>query len=101
MLQRKTVFRLLSALVLTFSLSAPSFALHPELQVPDKVEMKHVACQTMAAIAKKYAVEGVFPKEFVEGKQCMNRVELAASLVLMTEKLAEKIVKEGATAVAS
>jgi len=100
MLQRKTVFRLLSALVLTFSLSAPSFALHPELQVPDKVEMKHVACQTMAAIAKKYAVEGVFPKEFVEGKQCMNRVELAASLVLMTEKLAEKIVKEGATAVA-
>lgn len=59
MIQSKLLFRLLSALVLTFSLSAPSFALHPELQVPDKVEMKHAACQAMTAIARKYAVEGV------------------------------------------
>ena len=100
MIQRKLVFRLLFAMILTLTLSAPSFALHPELQLPDKVEMKHAACQIMFTIAKKYAVEGMFPKEFEEGKQCLNRVELAAALELMTEKLAERVVKEGASAVA-
>ena len=96
----KLVFLLLSAAVLTFSMSSPSFALHPELQVPDRVEMKHAACQAMSDIARKYGVEGVFPKEFEEGKQCMSRVELAASLVLMTEKLAGKVIKDGASSVA-
>jgi carbohydrate-selective porin OprB len=100
MLQRKLIFRLLTAMVLTFSLSTPSFALNPELQVPDRVEMRHTACQNMSAIARKYGVTGVFSKEFEEGTQCLSRVELAASLVLITEKLAEKVIKDGATSVA-
>ena len=77
-----------------------AMALHPELQVPDIVEAKTEACRIMSAIARKYAVEGVFSKEFEEGKQCLNRVELAASLELLTEKLAERVVKEGSSAVA-
>jgi hypothetical protein len=100
MSQGSLLFLLLSAVFLTFSISTPSFALNPELQVPDRVERRHAACQTMSVIAKKYAVEGVFPKEFEEGTQCMSRVELAAFLVLMTEKLAEKVIKDGATSVA-
>lgn len=100
MIHKKLLFKLLPILALAASLSAPSFAAHPEMQIPDKVEMKHAACQTMSAIAGKYAVEGVFPKGFEEEKQCLNRVELAAALELMTEKLAEKVVKDGASSVA-
>jgi len=100
MFHKKFLFRVLFAACLTLAMSVPSFALHPELQIPEKVEMKHDVCQIMSGIAKKYAIEGVFPKEFEEGKQCLNRVELAAALELITEKLAEKVVKEGAAAVA-
>lgn len=100
MLQIKQFFCLLTALLLMFSLHTPAFALHPELLVPERVEIKHAACQTMSAIAKKYGVTGVFPKDFEEGKQCLNRVELAASLLLMTEKLAELVIKDGALPVA-
>ena len=100
MIRKNFKLLMLSAVVLTFSLSTPSFALHPEMQIPDSVEMKHEACQTMSAIARKYAVSGVFPKAFEEGTQCLNRVELAAALELMTERLAEKVVREGALSVA-
>ena len=96
----KLILLVMSAIILTLSTSPPSFALNPELQIPDSVEMKHAACQTMSAIAGKYAITGVFPKEFEEGIQCLNRVELAAALELMTERLAEKVVREGSFSVA-
>lgn len=57
-------------------------------------------CQDLAVIAKKYNVEGVFPKDFEEGKECLTRIELAAALEVVTEKLAEKVVKEGGGVVA-
>ncbi|HEY3308222.1 MAG TPA: carbohydrate porin, partial [Desulfuromonadaceae bacterium] len=99
MIRKKLVLCLLLATCLTLALSATSFALHPELQIPEKVEMKHEACQALSAIAKKYSIEGMFPKDFEEGKQHLNRVELAASVELLTEKLAEKVVKEGSASV--
>lgn len=89
----------IAALVMLGS-AGQALALHPELQVPEKVEAKNQACQIMFGIAKKYSIEGVFSKEFEEGKQCLNRVEFAASLELLTERLAEKVVKEGSSAVA-
>ena len=75
-------------------------AANPAYRVPEKVEYKEKCCQDLAAIAKKYNIEGIFSRDFEEGKNCLTRVELAAALDLVNEKLAEKVVREGGTAVA-
>ncbi|GAM09730.1 carbohydrate-selective porin, OprB family [Geobacter sp. OR-1] len=85
--------------LLIFVLAPSAFALHPAAKIPDKVYSSHQSCRVMLDIAKKYKLEGVFSKEFEEGKLCLVRMDLAASLHLMEEKLAEKVVKEGAESV--
>lgn len=94
-----TIRLAVSVALLILSLAGQAQALHPELQVPEKVEASNDACRIMSAIAGKYAIEGVFTKEFEEGKQCLSRVELAASLELLSEKLADKVIREGSSSV--
>lgn len=80
--------------------SAGAFAMHPELApIPEKVEVKHKACQDILRLANKYRVEGLFSKDFAEGKTSCTRMDLAAALVLLTEKMAQTAVKEGPAAV--
>ena len=89
-------------LALMFSLVVPqlALALHPELAVPERVEHKHKACQEITRLGNKYKVEGIFSQEFQEGKAECTRMDVAAALHLLTEKMAEKVVQEGAGAVA-
>ncbi len=72
-----------------------AFALHPDSKIPDQVYAKDESCKILLDTAAKYKIEGVFSKEFEEGKMCLSRIELAASLHLIVEKLAEKVVKDG------
>lgn len=89
-------------LALMFSLVVPqmALALHPELAVPERVEHKHKACQEIVRLGNKYKVEGIFSPEFLEGKAECTRMDVAAAVHLLTEKMAEKVVQEGAGAVA-
>ena len=82
-----------------FLFSGAAFALHPELSVPEKVEAKHKACQEIMRLGNKYKVEGLFSKDFEEGKNQCSRIDVAAAVHLLTEKMAEKVVKEGNGAV--
>ncbi len=86
---------------LALSLMAPQFALalHPELVFPEKVEVKHKACQEIIRLGNKYKAEGLFTKEFEEGNASCSRIDVAAAVQLLTEKMAETAVKEGAGAV--
>ena len=88
-------------LALALSLMVPQFALalHPELAVPEKVELKHKACQEIMRLGNKYQVEGLFSKDFAEGKVECTRMDVAVAVHLLTEKMADKVVKEGAQAV--
>ncbi len=83
-------------------ISSGAFAMHPELAVPEKVDVKNKACQEILRIGKKYQVEGLFPKDFEEGKDSciLSRLEVAVSLQLLTERLAEKAAREGGDAIA-
>ena len=98
MIRKKMVVYLAFAL----SLMVPQFALalHPELAVPEKVEFKHKACQEIMRLGNKYQVEGLFSKDFEEGKTLCSRVDIAVAVHLLTEKMADKLVKEGNDAVA-
>jgi len=98
MMRKKMVVYLAFAL----SLMVPQFALalHPELAVPEKVEFKHKACQEIMRLGNKYQVEGLFSKDFEEGKTLCSRVDIAVAVHLLTEKMADKLVKEGNDAVA-
>ena len=89
-------------LAFALSLMVPQFALalHPELAVPEKVEFKHKACQEIMRLGNKYQVEGLFSKDFEEGKTLCSRVDIAVAVHLLTEKMADKLVKEGNDAVA-
>lgn len=89
-------------LAFALSLVVPQFALalHPELAVPEKVEFKHKACQEIMRLGNKYQVEGLFSKDFEEGKALCSRVDIAVAVQLLTEKMADKLVKEGNDAVA-
>src|SRR5919109_836224 len=78
-----------------FLFSAGAFALHPELAIPERVEVKHRACQEIMRLGGKYKVEGLFSKEFEAGHVCYTRLDVAAALVVLTEKIAEKAAKEG------
>lgn len=88
---------LLGSLLLS---SGAAFALHPDLVVPEKVECNLKACQEIMRLGNKYQVEGLFSKEFVEGKQMCSRIDVAVAVHLLTEKMADKVVKEGNDAVA-
>ena len=79
--------------------SGAAFALHPELSVPEKVEAKHKACQEIMRLGNKYKIEGLFSKDFEDGKNMCSRIDVAAAVHLLTEKMAEKVVKEGSGAV--
>ncbi len=87
------------ALILLLSLILPctAVALHPDLVIPEKVEVKHKACQELLRIGRKYQVEGLFPKDFEAGKEgcALTRLEMAVALQLLTERLAEKAMTEG------
>jgi high affinity Mn2+ porin len=100
-MEGKMFKKVVGSMFLVVSLMSPQFvfALHPELVIPDKAEVKHKACQEMMKLGNKYKVEGVFSEDFLAGKVCYSRVEVASSLVLLTEKLAEKVVAEGPAAV--
>ena len=82
------------------AVAVPAFALHPDSKIPDKVCASDQSCKTLIDTAAKYKIEGVFSKEFEEGKECFTRIDLAASLHLIVERLAEKVVKEGSESVA-
>jgi len=82
-----------------FLSSGAAFALHPDLVVPEKVELKHKACQEIMRLGAKYQVEGLFSKEFQEGKAECSRIDVAVAVHLLTEKMADKVVKEGNQAV--
>ena len=82
-----------------FLSSGAAFAMHPDLVVPEKVEFKHKACQEIMRLGNKYQVEGLFSKDFQEGKQPCSRIDVAVAVHLLTEKMAEKVVKEGNQAV--
>ena len=88
---------LLGSLLLS---SGAAFALHPDLIVPEKVAFKHKACQEIMRLGNKYQVEGLFSKEFQEGKHLCSRIDVAVAVHLLTEKMADKVVKEGNEAVA-
>lgn len=96
---KKHLISLLAAALLTL-LTGTAFAAKPVYSVPQKVEHTMKACQDLAAIARKYNIDNVFPREFAEGKIGLTRVELAAALHLTNEKLAEKVVQDGGDAVA-
>jgi hypothetical protein len=98
MLKKLSVASLMVAASL-FLNSGAAFALHPDLHVPEKAEVKHKACQEIMRLGNKYQVEGIFSKEFEEGKAQCSRMDVAAALHLLTEKMADKVVKEGAGAV--
>lgn len=85
--------------VALLALAVPVFALHPETRIPDKVYAHDRSCKILLDTAAKYKIEGIFPKEFAEGKQRLSRIELAAYLHLMEEALAEKVVREGSGSV--
>ena len=81
------------------SIASQAFAMHPDLVVPEKVSSTHKACQEIMRIGKKYQVEGVFAKEFVEGQCMLSRLDVAVAVQMLTEKMAEKAAKEGAGAI--
>lgn len=89
---------LLGSLLLS---SGAAFALHPDLVVPEKVECSIKACKEIMRLGNKYQVEGLFSKEFLEGKQMCSRIDVAVAVHLLTEKMAEKVVTEGNGAVAN
>lgn len=93
--------KIVVSLALMLSLMVPqmALALHPELSVPEKVQVKHTACQEIMRLGNKYKVEGIFSEEFKAGNAECSRMDVAAAVHLLTEKMAEKVVKEGAGAV--
>lgn len=76
-----------------------ALALHPEFSIPEAATARHPACQEIIRLAKKYEVEAVFPKGFEEGEAACPRIDLAVAVQLITEKMAEKVSKEGPKAV--
>jgi carbohydrate-selective porin (OprB family) len=81
------------------SLVNPAFALHPELVLPEKVASSHKACQEVIRLGKKYRVEGLFAKEFLDGQCQLSRLDVAVAVQMLTERIADKAAKEGAEAV--
>lgn len=77
----------------------PAYAVQAELRIPEKVDVNHTACQEIIRLGKKYGVEHVFPAEFEEGKASHDRLDIAVAVELVTERMAEKAVREGAQAV--
>ena len=64
-------------LLVLASFAGPAFATHPDLVVPEKVSSTHTACVVIMGIGKKYQVEGLFSKEFVEGQRQLARLDVA------------------------
>ena len=93
--------KIVLSLALMLSLMVPqmALALHPDLSVPEKVQVKHTACQEIMRLGNKYKVEGIFSEDFQAGKAECSRMDVAAAVHLLTEKMAEKVVKEGAGSV--
>ena len=97
----RVVGKVVVNLALLVSLMAPQFAnaAQSDLAVPEKVHVQHRACQELMRLAKKYNVEGIFSADFIAGRSDCTRIDVAAALHLLTEKLAEKVVKEGSPSV--
>jgi high affinity Mn2+ porin len=81
------------------SMACPAFAMHPELAIPEKATSSLKACQEISRLAEKYQIEGVFTKEFTEGQCLLDRLDVAVAVQLLTEKMAEKVAKEGPKAI--
>ncbi|MBJ6726143.1 carbohydrate porin [Geomesophilobacter sediminis] len=96
---RKIAAALVTALTLTVGAVTPALALKPELTIPDKVSHTHKSCQEITRLGKKYHVEALFSKEFEEGKCQLSRMDVAIAVQFLTEKIAERVAKEGPEAV--
>ena len=70
-----------------------------EAGLPEKISVKHKACQKLIRLGNKYKVEGIFSEEFKAGKADCSRIDIAAAVQLLAEKMAEIVVREGAQAV--
>jgi hypothetical protein len=90
---------LTTCLLALLSIASPAFATHPDLVVPEKVSSSHTACGVIMAIGKKYQVEGLFSKEFVDGQTQLTRLDVGGAVQKLTEKIAEKAAREGAGAI--
>lgn len=86
-------------LCLTLGWSAPALALHPDLVLPEKVTSAHKACQELFRLGKKYQVGGLFSGEFEAGKCTINRLDVAIAVQLLSERMADKALKEGTGAI--
>jgi hypothetical protein len=93
--------KIVVSLALLFSLMAPQFATaaQADFAVPEKVHVGHRACQEIMRLGNKYKVEGIFSEDFVAGRSECSRIDVAAALHLLTEKMAERVVKEGSQTV--
>jgi hypothetical protein len=86
--------------LLTMSLMAGhAFAMHPDLVIPEKVASTNKACLEIMRLGEKYQAEGLFSKEFTEGSCRIDRLDVAVAVQILTEKMAEKVAKEGAGAI--
>jgi high affinity Mn2+ porin len=81
------------------SLAGPAFAMHPELVIPDKVTSSNKACQEIMRLGEKYQAEGLFSKDFTDGQCQIDRLDMAVAVQMLTEKMADKVAKEGAGAI--
>ncbi|MGB9081982.1 MAG: carbohydrate porin [Desulfuromonadaceae bacterium] len=70
-----------------------------EAGLPEKISVKHKACQKLIRLGNKYKVEGIFSEDFKAGKAECSRIDVAAAVQLLTEKMAQKVVAEGSGAV--
>jgi hypothetical protein len=82
-----------------FIMTGGAFAMHPELSLPEKVENKHKACREIMRLGEKYRAEGLFSKEFTEGSCQIDRFDVAIAVQMLTEKMAEKVAKDGPGAI--
>jgi len=81
------------------STTGPAFAMHPDLAIPEKVTSSQKACKEIMRLAEKYQAEGLFSKEFTEGQCQIDRLDVAVAVQILTEKMAEKVAKEGPGAI--
>lgn len=88
-------------LCVSLTLAVPVCAADSKARIPSKAYSYDQSCKVLLDITMKYKIEGVFPKEFEEGKQCLTRIELAAALNLLEEKLAEKVLREGVESIST
>jgi high affinity Mn2+ porin len=79
-----------------FMVSGGAFALHPDLAIPGKAASDNKGCREIMRLGEKYRVEGLFPEEFKEGRCRIDRLDVAVAVELLTQRIAERVAREGA-----